>query len=162
MYTRLTIAAAAILGMLLGSPVTRAVDTWSLAKWDQTDVLIELGTNQNDLMVYPGKLTLQTGKLYRFVVTNPSDMSHVVAAPEFGAMVLTSSLHKFPPSFDLATADMAKGVLVRPGEMMEWYFMPINEGTYKFGCAKPTHASAGMHAMIEVSEAGLDSIYSTF
>jgi uncharacterized cupredoxin-like copper-binding protein len=113
-------------------------------------MFIQFGEYQNDLMVYPGKLTLQKGQLYRFVVVNPSDMTHVVAAPEFSDKALTSALMKTPPSTDLATASLAEGVAVRPGEMMEWYLMPIKEGTYKFGCAQSAHAKAGMHTMIEV------------
>jgi len=151
MYTRLTIAAVAVFGMLLGSPVTRAADTWPMPmEWNQTDVFIQLGTGENDLMVYPGELTLQTGELYRFVVINPSDMTHIVAAPEFSDKALTSALMKTPLSAGLATASLAEGIVVRPGEMMEWYFMPVKEGTYKFGCAQSAHAKAGMHAMIEV------------
>ncbi|MDH3412803.1 MAG: hypothetical protein OEM98_09975, partial [Gammaproteobacteria bacterium] len=93
MFTRLTIAIAAILGMLLGSPVTRAADTWPVqTEWDRTDMFIQFGEYQNDLMVYPGKLTLQRGELYRFVVINPSEMTHIVAAPEFSEKTLTSAL----------------------------------------------------------------------
>ncbi|MDH3316720.1 MAG: plastocyanin/azurin family copper-binding protein [Gammaproteobacteria bacterium] len=151
MFTRLTIAIAAILGMLLGSPVTRAADTWPVqTEWDRTDMFIQFGEYQNDLMVYPGKLTLQRGELYRFVVINPSEMTHIVAAPEFSEKTLTSALMKTPASADLAKASLAEGIVVRPGEMMEWYFMPVKEGTYKFGCAQSAHAKAGMHAMIEV------------
>ncbi|MDH3414534.1 MAG: plastocyanin/azurin family copper-binding protein, partial [Gammaproteobacteria bacterium] len=105
---------------------------------------------QADPMVYPGKLTLQRGELYRFVVINPSEMTHIVAAPEFSEKTLTSALMKTPASADLAKASLAEGIVVRPGEMMEWYFMPVKEGTYKFGCAQSAHAKAGMHAMIEV------------
>ena len=151
MYTRLTIAAVVVFGMLLGSPVTRAADTWPVpTEWDRTNVFIQFGEYQNDLMVYPGKLTLQKGELYRFVIVNPSNMTHVVAAPELSHKALTSALMKTPPSADLTTASLAQGVVVRPGEMMEWYFMPVKEGTYKFGCAQSAHAKAGMHAMIEV------------
>lgn len=151
MHTRLAIAAATILGMLMGSPVTRAADTWPLPSgWDQTDVFIQLGTGENDLLVYPGKLTLQRGELYRFVVINPSETDHVVVARELGANVLTAVLTKVPPSADLAQTTMAEGIVVRPGEMMEWYLMPLQEGMYKIGCANFVHAKAGMHAMVEV------------
>ncbi len=151
MYTRLTIAVVAVCGMLLGSPVTRAADTWPVQmEWDRTNMFIQFGEYQNDLMVYPGKLTLQEGELYRFVVINPSDMTHIVAAPEFGERTLTSALMKTPASADLTKASLAEGIVVRPGEMMEWYFMPVKEGTYKFGCAQPAHADAGMHAIVEV------------
>ncbi len=151
MKTRLTIAIAAVFGMLLGSPVTRAADTWPVPmEWDRTDKFIQFGEYQNDLMVYPGKLTLRKGELYRFIVINPTDMTHIVAAPEFSDKTLTSALMKTPASADLAKASLAEGIPVRPGEMMEWYFMPVQEGTYKFGCGTPAHAKAGMHAMVEV------------
>lgn len=151
MNTRSTIATAAVFGMLLGSPVARAADTWPVQmEWDRTDIFIQFGEYQNDLMVYPGKLTLKKGELYRFVVINPSDMTHIVAAPEFSEETLTAGLMKTPASADLAKTSLAQGIMVRPGEMMEWYFMPVKEGTYKFGCAESAHAKAGMHAMVEV------------
>lgn len=151
MRTRLTIAALAAFCMLLGSPVTRAADTWPVPMgWDRTHIYIQFGEYQNDLMVYPGKLTLQTGELYRFVVINPSDMAHVAAAPEFGENVLTSALTKTPASADLAKASLAEGIVVRPGEMMEWYLVPVKKGTYKLGCAQAAHAEVGMHTTIEV------------
>ncbi|MDH3412802.1 MAG: hypothetical protein OEM98_09970 [Gammaproteobacteria bacterium] len=127
-YLRARIAAAAVFGVLLVAPATRAADTWPLMKWDQTDVFIQLGEYQADPMVYPGELTFQKCNLYRFVVINPSKTSHIVAAPEFGAKVLTTGLMKFPPSADLSKASLAEGIVVRPGEMMEWYLMPVKEG----------------------------------
>ena len=151
MYTRLTLGTVAVLGMLLGSPVARAADTWPMPlAWDRTDMFIQFGEYQNDLMVYPGKITLQKGNLYRFVVINPSYTTHIVAAPEFSDQALTSALMKVPASADLTKTSLAEGIAVRPGEMMEWYFMPVKEGTYKMGCAQDAHAKAGMHAMIEV------------
>jgi uncharacterized cupredoxin-like copper-binding protein len=46
--------------------------------------------------------------------------------------------------------DIVRGVMMRPGERMEWYVMPVTEGTYKFGCGDAVHAAAGMEATIRV------------
>jgi len=107
---------------------------------------------RGDLVVQPGEFNLKAGELYRFVIVNDTGVNHSLSAPEFVAKgkVLTASLMKSPPSSDLTPMSIVSGVVMRPGETMEWYLMPVKEGTYKFGCSNNVHAAAGMEAMIHV------------
>lgn len=151
MNSRFKIVAAAVCGMLLGLPGTQAADTWPVAMdWDTKDIFIQLGTESGKLVIQPGEFNLAAGELYRFVIDNSGDISHSLAAPEFAATVLTSALMKSPPSSDLTSMSMVSGMVVRPGERMEWHLMPVKTGTYKFGCNVPMHAAAGMEATISV------------
>lgn len=142
MNRRFGVLAAAICGMLLGLPGAQAADTWPVTtNWDTEDVSIRLATGRGNLVIQPGEVNLNAGELYRFVIVNDSGVSHSISAPEFAGKVLTSG----PTSMS-----MVSGTVMRPGERMEWYLMPVTEGTYKFGCSTAVHAAAGMEATIHV------------
>ncbi len=151
MNRRFGVLAAAVCGMLLGLPGAQAADTWPVPmNWDVKDVSIRLATGRGDFVIQPGEFNLKAGELYRLVVVNDSGVSHSLSAPEFAGKVLTTGLVKSPAGSDLTTMDIVSGVMMRPGERMEWYVMPVTEGTYKFGCGDAVHAASGMEAMIRV------------
>ena len=142
MNRRFRVLAAAVCGMLLGLPGAQAADTLPVAmNWNTTDVSIQLATERGKLVVQPGEFNLKAGGLYRFVIVNDSGVNHSLSAPEFAGTVLIS---------DLESMSIVSGLVVRPGERVEWHLMPVKEGTYKFGCSNPAHAAAGMEATIHV------------
>ncbi len=151
MIRRFTFAAAAVCGMLLGLPGAQAADTRTVAKnWDTEDVSVLLTTERGNLVVQPGEFNLKAGELYRLVIANKSSVNHSLSAPEFAGKVLTAGIMKSPLSSDLASMSMVNGMMMRPGETVEWYLMPIKEGNFKFGCNNAVHAAAGMEATIHV------------
>ena len=153
MNRRFTFMAAAVCGMLLGFPGAQAADTWPVAKnWDAKDVSIRLAMARGELVVQPGEFNLKAGELYRFLIVNDTGVNHSLSAPEFvgKGRVLTAGLMKSPPSSDLTPMSIVSGMVMRPGETIEWYLMPVTEGTYKFGCSNDVHAAAGMEATIHV------------
>lgn len=103
---------------------------------------LQLGTKGGDLKIIPSALNLWTGKPYNLVITNQSNVAHVLAMPEFAATVEHSSSPAFP--YKPAEIDVAVG------ETVEWYFTPAKAGVYKMGCALQDHADAGMHGWIVV------------
>jgi len=151
MNRRFGVLAVAVCGMLLGLPGAQAADTWPVTtNWDTQDVSIRLATARGSLVVQPGEFNLKAGELYRFVIVNDSGVNHSISAPEFAGKVLTSGLMKSPASLDLTSMSIVSGMVMRPGEKMEWYLMPVTAGTYKFGCGNVVHAAAGMEATIRV------------
>ena len=143
MNRRSTIVAATICGMLLGLPGAQAADTWPvITTWDATDISIRMARAKGDLVLQPGEFNLTAGELYRFVIVNDTGVNHSLTAPEFATKVLTSE-----PTTSMS---VASGMVMRPGEKMEWYLMPVKEGTYKFGGDDAVHAAAGMEATINV------------
>jgi len=151
MNRRFGVLAVAVCGMLLGLPGAQAADTWPVAtNRDTQDVSIRLATARGNLVVQPGEFNLKAGELYRFVIVNDSGVNHSISAPEFAGKVLTSGLMKSPASLDLTSMSIVSGMVMRPGEKMEWYLMPVTAGTYKFGCGNVVHAAAGMEATIRV------------
>lgn len=144
MNTPFRIFAAAVCAFLLGFPAALAGDI-------PIRHFINLGTAQDALTIYPRELTLQIGETYQFVVSNPSKVGHVVAAPEFAATVRTAELTIGSPRVDYPVPGISEGISLQPGQMIEWTFTPLAEGVYKFGCDDPVHAKAGMHARIKVT-----------
>lgn len=145
MNAHLTIVAAALGGVLLGLPAAFGFELEPTSR-----VSIAFSNDSNELVVYPREIKLEAGQVYRFVVINPSERNHTVAAPELVANSMTADL-KTPTGNELSTQRLASGILLRPGQMIEWILMPIKEGLYKFGCNDAGHASAGMHTMVDVA-----------
>ena len=146
------ILAAAVCGLLLGLPAAQAEPL--------EYVYVNVGTVENELTIWPGQLTLEAGKLYRFDISNPSKNIrnpskniYVVAAPELAATVNTAELRiggSLRLDQPLPALDMITRITLQPGQTIEWTFTPLRKGVYKFGCDDPVHAEAGMHTMIEV------------
>ena len=145
MNAPLKILAAGLVGLLVGLPAAQAQDDFIPV----TDVLIKLGTAKSDSTIQPREITLQAGELYRFVVSNTSKSTHIVAVPEFRKTVFTAELVKWYP-LDYPVAVLSPEISLQPGDTMEWTFIALKEGTYKLGCDDPVHAAAGMHAIINV------------
>ncbi|MDH3438215.1 MAG: hypothetical protein OEN48_14660 [Betaproteobacteria bacterium] len=148
MNAPLRILAVALCGLLLALPAAQADEYWPV-----TDVYIHFGRGTNELKVSPTALAVELGELYRIII-NPSENEHIVAAPELAAMGLTTSLLKGMPWVYYPTEEITAGISVLPGQIIAWTFMPLEQGTYKLGCANPSHASAGMHAMVIVLRSG--------
>lgn len=158
MKASLKILSAAVCSLLLGLPAAQAETP--------IHVVINAGTVGNELVVSPRELTLKVGEVYRFVVSNPSENIHVVAAPELAATVHTTQLVKIglprlgldegrggpvpSPRVDWPNPGISEGISLQPGQMIEWTFTPVAKGKYKFACNDTVHAAAGMHATVEV------------
>ncbi len=138
MNKRFRVLAAAVCGMLLVLSGAQAADTLPVAmNSGAKDVSIQLATGR----IQPGEFNLKVGELYRFVIVNRSGVKHSLSAPEFAGTALIS---------DVESMSIMSGGVVRPGERTEWHLTPLMPGTYKFGCANPVHAAAGMEATIHV------------
>ncbi len=145
MNAPLKIFAAALCGLLLGLPAAQAEDEWPV-----TDVYIQMGAQGNPMIIEPREVTLQVGEVYRFVISNPSNVTHNVAATKLREAVVTTELFKWTPTLDYPALVLSAGISLHPGESMEWTFVALEEGAFKFGCDDPTHAAAGMQTIVKV------------
>ncbi|NCF29934.1 MAG: hypothetical protein GWP69_21355 [Gammaproteobacteria bacterium] len=138
MNRRFIVLAAAVCGMLLVLSSSQAADTLPVAmNLGMKDVSIQLATGR----IQPGEFNLKVGEPYRFVIVNRSDVNHSLSAPGFAGTALIS---------DVESMNIMNGMVIHPGERTEWHLTPLMAGTYKFGCAYPAHAAAGMEATIHV------------
>ena len=166
MKTHLKIAILAVCGSLVGLPASEAADTWPVSsEWARSDVHIQFGNAEDEFVVVPGKLTLRAGNLYRIVIANPSQHTHIISVPDLAGRVLTTNVLRYP--VDRGVAPDPANMVLRPSSMtplqveaitmrlvptqtIEWYLKPTMEGTFKIRCALPDHALAGMNATVEI------------
>jgi uncharacterized cupredoxin-like copper-binding protein len=110
----------------------------------------------------PDKLTLETGKLYRLVLHNPSNSAHYFFSNDLAAKVWTRKaqvMDEVGPSRK-AIAEikgLTREIEVYPGGTAEWWFVPVAAGTItdvictikeKDG---KTHADHGMRATVVIN-----------
>ncbi len=147
--TILALGAALLFGAL-----AFAID---LSQQTPIEIRINMGKEgTNDHKYFPDKLTLETGKLYKLVLHNPSNSPHYFFSHELGAKVWTRKaqvMDEVGPTRK-AIAEI-KGVIreieVYPGGTAEWWFVPVSAGTVtdiictiKDAKENKTHAELGM------------------
>lgn len=149
-------ALAAVCGALAWPSAARAANPPDA---EPIEVTIQLGTPAGDLVIAPGDLTFEKGKLYKLVIENPSDVEHRFSVLPFATSVRTHG----KPGIDNGTvlgrphltSRVPFGYLVReidvaPGGRAEWHFTPYEETRAKVGCAEKSHAAAGMMVTFDV------------
>ena len=111
---------------------------------------------------FPDKLTLETGKLYRLVLHNPSNSAHYFFSNDLAAKVWTRKAQVMDEvgASRKAIAEikgMTREIEVYPGGTAEWWFVPVAAGnitdvicTIKEKDGK-THADHGMKASVAIN-----------
>ncbi len=111
-----------------------------LSKQPPIEVKVRLGSQGGDLLFSPKRLNFQTGKLYKLVLVNPSPEKQYFSALRFAAAVWTRKV-------ETATAEI-KGAIreieLKPGGRAEWFFVPVQSGTFGLRCTIKGHTEAGM------------------
>ena len=159
MKRQLIIAVAAAYAALAGLAGAQAAE---FGKQKPIEVIVQLSTKSGELAITPSDLRLQTGKLYKLVINNPSNSTHYLAVPRFGSAVWTAKIdvqggEVNRTGFQLVARSGAtlsrnvKEIELRPGGMAQWTFTPVQTGRYKMGCGVPAHAQAGMVSHILVN-----------
>ncbi len=133
-----------------------------LTRQDPIEVRVELGgQNPQDHVFRPNALTLETGKLYKLVLHNPSREPHYFSSPELATRVFTRKVQVMDkPGADGKAIGEIKGVIreieVYPGGTVEWFFVPVATGTLEDlhcsikGPDGTTHAQHGMVGTITI------------
>jgi uncharacterized cupredoxin-like copper-binding protein len=151
--------------VLLASVSAPAVD---LSQQKPIEIRVDLGkagASADDPAAhrfFPDKLTLETGKLYRLVLHNPSNSAHYFFSNDLAAKVWTRKaqvMDEVGPSRK-AIAEikgLTREIEVYPGGTAEWWFVPVAAGTItdvictikeKDG---KTHADHGMRASVVIN-----------
>lgn len=139
-----------------------------LSKQKPIEIRVELGKAggaANDPAAHrfiPDKLTLETGKLYRLVLHNPSNSAHYFFSNGLAAKVWTRKAQVMDEAGSSRKAiaeikGMTREIEVYPGGTAEWWFVPVASGTVtdvictikeKDG---KTHAEHGMKATVVIN-----------
>ena len=153
------IAVAAVYSTLAGLAGAQAAE---FGKQKPIEVIVQLSTKGGELAITPSDLKLQAGKLYKLVINNPSNSTHYLSVPRFGAAVRTAKIdvqggEVIRTGFQLVARSGAtssykvKEIELRLGGTAQWTFTPVQTGRYKMGCGVPAHAQAGMVGHIVVN-----------
>jgi len=111
---------------------TFAVD---LSAQKPIEVRVDMGkAGTNEHRFYPDKLTLETGKLYRLVLHNPSNSAHYFFSNGLAAKVWTRKAQVMDEvgASRKAIAEIkgfTREIEVYPGGTAEWWFVPVAAGT---------------------------------
>ena len=103
----------------------------------------------------PNQIKLETGKLYKLILRNPSEEAHYFTSDAFSGMVFTRKV-QVTQQRDGKTVTLAefKGAIreieVYPGHAAEWWFVPVAAGRARdlrcgiVGKDGKSHADLGM------------------
>jgi uncharacterized cupredoxin-like copper-binding protein len=134
----------------------------NLAKQVPIELRIDLGKDESsEHRFHPDTLTLETGKLYKLVIHNPSDSKHYFTSPGFVSKIYTRKVQVMD---DLGAGakqiSEIKGAIseveVYPGGTSEWWFVPVANGKSKLYCHikdqdGKTHTEKGMEGLIIIN-----------
>src|SRR5512134_3198389 len=132
--------------------VVLAVSGTSIAAGDLTaqnpvEIKVQLGNKANALRFFPDKIELETGKLYKLVLSNPSAMAHYFSSEALSRSVFTRKVQVL--GADGKAIAEVKGAIaeieVHPGGTAEWWFVPVKTGTLTdLKCTVKGHSEGGM------------------
>ncbi|MCH4565420.1 hypothetical protein MKP05_20175 [Halomonas sp. EGI 63088] len=117
------------------------------------EVKVTLGDEQNALRFFPANLTFETGKLYKLVLYNASEMKHYFSSEGLSRSVFTRKAQVL--GADGKTIAEVKGMIreieVYPNGTAEWWFVPVKTGTLNdLECTIEGHSEAGMIGSISI------------
>jgi uncharacterized cupredoxin-like copper-binding protein len=141
--TALTLSAASLPSLAAGD----------LSQQPPVEVKIQLGDKDNAMRFVPESIELETGKLYKLVLQNPSPQKHYFSSDGFATAVYTRKVQVLDQGG--ATLAEIKGTVreieVYPGQRAEWCLVPVKAGTFSdLKCTIPGHADHGMTGTIVV------------
>lgn len=128
-----------------------------LTKQEPIVVRVALGTGTGEHAFVPDQLRFETGKLYKLVLTNPSQTKHYFTSPGLARSVFTRKVQVVDRH---GTKAEIKGSIseieVYPEGVAEWWFVPVATGAFSdLHCHIKdddghTHAAKGMTGAITI------------
>ncbi|MBI4848013.1 MAG: biphenyl 2,3-dioxygenase [Nitrospirae bacterium] len=117
------------------------------------EVKVQLGDKDNSLRFFPATIELETGKLYKLVLHNPSPSAHYFSSETLARAVFTRKAQVLGP--DGKTIAEIKGIIseieVYPGGTAEWWFVPVKAiTTNDLKCTVKGHTEEGMVGSITI------------
>lgn len=121
----------------------------------QTPVVVhvQLGDEKGARVFVPERIELETGKLYRLILSNPSPEKHYFSSDGLSQAVYTRKVQVNGPD-GKAVAEV-KGLIreieVLPKATTEWWLVPIKTGQFgDLKCTETGHTESGMVGQIVI------------
>jgi uncharacterized cupredoxin-like copper-binding protein len=109
-------------------------------------VKVSLSNDTNELKFIPDHFTVESGKRYKLVLSNPSAIKHYFTSKDFADASWTQNV----VAGNVEIKGNIRELELRPKATAEWTFVPIKSGTYELHCAIAGHAEAGMRGSITI------------
>lgn len=142
-----------VLGLSLLSVIAMGSADGDLTQQKPITITVQLGDSKNRLRFFPRQLNLQTSKLYRLVLHNPSSIKHYFTSPQLAARVFTRKVQINHPNKTamVEVKGIVREIEVYPGYSAEWWFVPIRSGKITdLHCSIKGHRAGGMTGVITI------------
>ncbi len=121
--------------------------TGDLTSQQPIDLRVQLGNTGNALHFFPDTIQLETGKLYRLTLFNPSSQKHYFSSEGLSQAAFTRKVQV--NGKDGKPIAEVKGYIreieIYPESSAEWWFVPVKAGEFNdLKCTIPGHADEGM------------------
>jgi len=135
------------------APAIGAHAAGDLTKQEPVEIKVQLGSPADEQRFFPASIELETGKLYRMVLTNPSPQKHYFSSDALAQAVFTRKVQVNDAQGNpvAEVKGMVREIEVYPKGIAEWWFVPVKAG--RFGdlkCTVEGHAEKGMLGEITV------------
>ncbi|MEI6064103.1 MAG: cupredoxin domain-containing protein [Pseudanabaena sp. ELA748] len=129
--------------LAIAAPVNIAVD---FTKQQAIEVKVSLSNTANELKFFPDRLTFESGKRYKLLLSNASAMKHYFTSKDFADAIWTQNV----VAGNVEVKGNIRELELRPNTTAAWTFIPIKSGTYELHCSIAGHAEAGMRGNITI------------
>lgn len=132
------------------TPVRAAGD---LSRQTPVEVRMQLGDEKGVRRFFPERIELETGKLYRLILSNPSQEKHYFSSDGFAQAVFTRKV-QVNGSDGNPVAEIKghiREIEVLPKASTEWWLVPIKTGQFgDLKCTEQGHTESGMVGQIVI------------
>lgn len=134
----------------LATPTSQAAG--DLTRQEAVEVHVQLGNTQGELRFTPHELEFETGKLYKLVLSNPSQAAHYFTSPTLAGAVYTRKVQindgQGKPLAEIK--GQVNELEVHPGGRIEWWFVPVKTARGELGCSIAGHTEHGMRGTVSI------------
>lgn len=144
---------SAVVVATLWTSATPARSAGDLSRQTPVEVRVQLGDEKGVRRFFPERIELETGKLYRLILSNPSQEKHYFSSDAFAQAVFTRKV-QVNGSDGNPVAEIKghiREIEVLPKASTEWWLVPIKTGQFgDLKCTEQGHTESGMVGQIVI------------
>ena len=142
-----------VLSLFFALSFVSAQAAGDLTQQEPFEIKVALGNDKDALRFFPETISLETGKLYRLILSNPSPQKHYFSSDGMAQAVFTRKV-QVNGTNGKAIAEVkgqVREIEVYPGGTTEWWFVPVKAGKFNdLKCTIPGHTEMGMVGSITI------------
>jgi uncharacterized cupredoxin-like copper-binding protein len=123
-----------------------------LTRQEPVTVELKLGRPDGEHRFTPDSLVFETGRLYVLRLENPSPNAYYFGSQGLADAIFSRKVVTLGPDGTVLAEvyGPVRRVELKPGSVLEWWFLPVRTGKFDDVMSTKTHTEAGMRATIEV------------